>query len=354
MRSGTVPSGTFQRIKGDNYIIADIKGTVIQMGPGLRRFVPSLGDSDEAITFFGDARMAITGLVFNDANTSITTGTLYIKKGAAIESTVDLAGLTANNTEITQLVQRESDVFDGYQIFLTQGKNPTGSSSTGGGRGVFITIINSDQIVLFGDNSRDIFGYAQVQVDDREFMDGCAAKDCNPRASGKGRIVFLSDRITLLEDDPTPLPGLIYLAKWPYFSNQKLVNIGATDAVTRDSGESFKFTDGQVSQFLRSDVNEIWGYVLGAGQTRAPALAVVDEKSANKGMALVLMGGPVANTLTADLVTLGKSKVDWFTSAGDIEVIPNAYTSGKSVIIVAGKNREATKAAADALAAALA
>ncbi len=70
-------------------------------------------------------------------------------------------------------------------------------------------------------------------------------------------------------------------------------------------------------------------------------------------MNLVLLGGPVANKMTAELVTGKKSKVDWYASAGDIEVVADAYTTGKSAIIVAGKNRDATKKAADALAAAL-
>jgi S-layer protein (TIGR01564 family) len=70
-------------------------------------------------------------------------------------------------------------------------------------------------------------------------------------------------------------------------------------------------------------------------------------------MNLVLIGGPVANSLVAELVTAGKSKVDWYTSDGDIELVSDYPSTGFTGIIVAGKNREATKAAADALAAAL-
>lgn len=67
----------------------------------------------------------------------------------------------------------------------------------------------------------------------------------------------------------------------------------------------------------------------------------------------VLMGGPVANKLVANLVTAGTSKVDWYTSDGDIEVISDQPASGFTSIIVAGKTRTETKAAAEALAAAL-
>ncbi|MEK7657375.1 MAG: hypothetical protein AAB412_06425, partial [Elusimicrobiota bacterium] len=279
--------GTMQRLKGDNYMATSIKGTQVTMGPALVRSIPSLGDSDEAITFFGDARMAITGLQFNDALTSITQGTLYIKKGAAIESTVDLVGVGTQRANIGQLIQRESDVFDGYNIRTDGAVN--GSAISDGSRKLRISIVSVDQAVTFQDDSRDVFGYAKVQVDDREFMDGCATKDCSNRVSGKGRIVFLSDKMTLSQDQALVFPGLIYRAN---FSSGKTINLRATDSVKRDSGVPFKFTDNQVSQFLRDDQNEIWGYVLGAGQTRAPALAVVDEKSAQKNMTLVLLGGP--------------------------------------------------------------
>ncbi len=45
--------------------------------------------------------------------------------------------------------------------------------------------------------------------------------------------------------------------------------------------------------------------------------------------------------------------MNWYESDGDIEVIADAFTTGKTAIIVAGKTREETKAAAEALAAAL-
>ena len=88
----------------------------------------------------------------------------------------------------------------------------------------------------------------------------------------------------------------------------------------------------------------------GAGES-VPDITIVDEDTADTSMNLVLIGGPVANTLTSDLVENGKSTVDWYTSEGDIEVIASAFTSGKYGVIVAGQDRTATAEAAAALAA---
>lgn len=63
---------------------------------------------------------------------------------------------------------------------------------------------------------------------------------------------------------------------------------------------------------------------------------------------LILVGGPVANSVTAYLVDQGVSQINWYASEGDIEYLENAF-GDYDVLIVAGKNREATKAAAEEL-----
>ncbi len=62
---------------------------------------------------------------------------------------------------------------------------------------------------------------------------------------------------------------------------------------------------------------------------------------------LILVGGPVANTVTKYLVDNGYSTVDWYNSAGDIEYIEDF--NGFGVLIVAGKDRYATRDAAKKL-----
>ncbi len=65
-------------------------------------------------------------------------------------------------------------------------------------------------------------------------------------------------------------------------------------------------------------------------------------ESVAKNNNLILIGGPVANRLVAGLVQRGQSKVDWYTSQGEIEYIPHGLY-GRDVIIVAGADREKTR-----------
>ncbi|RLF80670.1 hypothetical protein DRN32_02595 [Thermococci archaeon] len=63
---------------------------------------------------------------------------------------------------------------------------------------------------------------------------------------------------------------------------------------------------------------------------------------------LILVGGPVANAITKYLVDQGLSTVDWENSDGDIEYIEDAFGT-YDVLIVAGKDRYATREAAKEL-----
>ncbi|WP_042701012.1 S-layer protein [Thermococcus sp. PK] len=63
---------------------------------------------------------------------------------------------------------------------------------------------------------------------------------------------------------------------------------------------------------------------------------------------LILVGGPVANAVTAYLVEQGLSTVDWENSEGDLEYIEDAFGT-YDVLIVAGKDRYATREAAKEL-----
>ncbi|NJE30883.1 S-layer protein [Thermococcus sp. 18S1] len=66
------------------------------------------------------------------------------------------------------------------------------------------------------------------------------------------------------------------------------------------------------------------------------------------GANLILVGGPVANSLTKYLVEQNISQVDWENSPGDIEYIEDAL-GGYDVVIVAGATRNETRMAAEAL-----
>ncbi|WP_457554472.1 S-layer protein, partial [Candidatus Pyrohabitans sp.] len=132
------------------------------------------------------------------------------------------------------------------------------------------------------------------------------------------------------------------------YSGREL-DIQRKSEVTVASGTKMKKDDPDYDDFLKQTVT----MTATGEETLVPELEIVDEDTAASDMNLVLIGGPVANSLVADLVTAGKSKVDWYTSEGDIEVISDHPASGLTSIIVAGKDREATRAAAEALAAAL-
>ncbi|MBU7014687.1 MAG: S-layer protein [Theionarchaea archaeon] len=67
------------------------------------------------------------------------------------------------------------------------------------------------------------------------------------------------------------------------------------------------------------------------------------------GQNLILIGGPVANIIVRELVTEGISRVDWELSDGEWEYIKAPYGTC-DMLIVAGKDRDATRAAAKALA----
>ncbi|MBU7025071.1 MAG: S-layer protein [Theionarchaea archaeon] len=63
---------------------------------------------------------------------------------------------------------------------------------------------------------------------------------------------------------------------------------------------------------------------------------------------LILIGGPVANTVVKELVAEEISLVNWETSAGEWEYIKAPYGTC-DILIVAGEDRDATRDAVEAL-----
>ncbi|MBU7028517.1 MAG: S-layer protein, partial [Theionarchaea archaeon] len=63
---------------------------------------------------------------------------------------------------------------------------------------------------------------------------------------------------------------------------------------------------------------------------------------------LILIGGPVANIIVKQLVDEGISTVDWAASPGEWEYIEAPY-DGCDILIIAGSDRDATRAAAQSL-----
>ncbi|NOZ76309.1 MAG: S-layer protein, partial [Euryarchaeota archaeon] len=155
---------------------------------------------------------------------------------------------------------------------------------------------------------------------------------------------------SMVRDDKIDLPGTEFQLD---FSLAKEVDILRKKSATVASGSTLKGTTKPGSGFLKTGSTKITVTAGGGTASEGPTLDIVDEDTASSSMNHVLIGGPVANALVAALVESGDSTVDWYASDGDIEVISDAPASGFTSIIVAGKTRDETAAAAQALADAL-
>lgn len=58
---------------------------------------------------------------------------------------------------------------------------------------------------------------------------------------------------------------------------------------------------------------------------------------------LILLGGPVSNSISLLLVRNKKSRIDWYHSDGEWEYIQDPFGAGHDVLIVAGRDRSATR-----------
>jgi hypothetical protein len=198
----------------------------------------------------------------------------------------------------------------------------------------YIWAVRKDDEIEVVDEQKDVLGYYQVRVNDTGFV-------------GKNGLYFLSAPLSLKLDGTVDVPGTEYEIKW---KTDKTLQLKRKTSVTVASGTKLKSAMAAYKDFLSEDIKMT---LTGVGETKEPVLEIVDEDTASSTMNLVLIGGPVANSFVADLVTAGRSKVDWYTSDGDIEVVSDYPSAGFTGIIVAGKTRTETAAAAKALADAL-
>ena len=84
------------------------------------------------------------------------------------------------------------------------------------------------------------------------------------------------------------------------------------------------------------------------------SIAKLDKEVTNAdktGKNLILVGGPAVNTLVTDLASQGKTKnTQWYRDKGAgtalVELVDNAFTSGKSALVVAGHSAADTRVAA--------
>jgi len=141
---------------------------------------------------------------------------------------------------------------------------------------------------------------------------------------------------------------------WVKYNKDKYFDIETKKTKTSVSGTKLKANKTPWDDFLTMDVT-----VSAVGGTcEALNLDVIDDtavtSSDKSGYNLFAFGGDMANALSADAVTSGLSTAPWASLApgvGTIEVIPDAFASGKYLIIGAGSERTGTQAAADSAAA---
>ena len=223
-----------------------------------------------------------------------------------------------------------ADEFKAYKMYAL----PIDANADGVYEKVKVVIAKKAEVTSVKNKEEGVLGYNEIRINDDDI--------------GKNGIVLLGPIIELERGDTVDIPDTYYRLKWTL---ARKLTVERKKVSTVSSGTKLKDTTSPGKDFLAAGKSIVVKAV--GGEEKAPVLEIVTEDKADKNMNLILVGGPVANTLVADLVNAGKSKVDWYTSEGDIEVIKDAFKTGKYAIIVAGKDRDATRAAAEALADAL-
>ncbi len=197
-----------------------------------------------------------------------------------------------------------------------------------------IAMVEKSQKFEISNDEEGVLGYSKAKINDADW-----ANDS---------VYFLSDTISMVKGDQVDVPDTYYQLK---YTTAKVFDILRKKTSTVSSGTTLKSNIAPGKDFILTNNKITVTTTGGATSTAGPELDITDEDAADDSMNLVLIGGPVANTMTATLVENGKSEIIWEDTDGDIEVIPSAFKSGKYGIIVAGKDRAATADAAKTLAA---
>jgi len=170
-------------IKGKKYLVTLAEENKITLGEDpiektLRK--QESPDPGAAVKFVDDVGMLRVG----DPTRASALGTLYIYKGGNLVGSIELS---ADRRDISHAISEVSDVLKDYTVILS-------NTST---KDTKIAIVESEKLKTIRDESRNVFGYDKVYVNNDEFPE---ARD---------RIKFLSklyiiekDNETLVEDNP--------------------------------------------------------------------------------------------------------------------------------------------------------
>ena len=311
-------AGEVVTIKGTKYVLTEVDESDqdIEVGPAIVKTLShSTVDPDNAAVVTGTLKMLYNA----------TTEALYMYDGNSLLDIVDLTGKT-QPYKLTS-TDKTSDEYAPYDVYAINWTAGTGA--------VKVSMVEKSQKFKITTGEEGVLGYSVVKIRDSDFT--------------TLNITFLSDTISMVKGDNVDVPDTYYQLK---FTTSKGFDILRKKESTISSGTKVKSTKTPGKDFLiTSPSTTITISTTGGAGESVPDIKIVDESTADtSGKNVVLIGGPVANTLTSDLVENGKSTVDWYASEGDIEVVSSAFTSGKYAIIVAGMERAHTADAAKALA----
>jgi hypothetical protein len=210
------------------------------------------------------------------------------------------------------------ELIDGFQIYLT--------NADPGEDFIELAIGENNREFDITDGDTDVLTYEEASVDD--LGDGAEF-----RLHGPEVVIDEGDRAQMENTDT-------YVTYDEDIDIIKETRESSASGSTVDSGK----TPG--SEFLTVDVT---GTVLG-GSAQAVSIPLVADTAVTDDdkddYNLLVFGGPRANLIASQLVTLGMSVVDWDNSPGEIEVIEDAFSVGNDVAIIAGATRTETAAAA--------
>ena len=326
--------GKTLKVKGTDYLVTGTSngGQSVSLGHLISATLYNVSKVDT-----GNARIITGSSKMQFVKNSNTTGYLAIigSSGVQYKMPLNLSSLTATPwKDITKNITSNSDAFDGYKIFV----NASTSTSTS----ISVELADTSQISTISNGQSGAFGYYGVKVNATSFGSGSGTS-----GSGAGKLIFLSSPITLVPDGSVAVPDTYYKLKYDI---GRELSVGLSKTVTVPSGTTMKDSYSKYAPIV-NDATKSFTVTVTGGTAATPELAIVNEDTASSSMNHVLIGGPVANKMTAQLVESGASKVDWYNSSGNIEVVSGHPAAGMYSIIVAGKARTQTRAAADALAA---
>ncbi|MFQ5974886.1 MAG: hypothetical protein ACE5J5_01030 [Candidatus Hydrothermarchaeales archaeon] len=311
------------KLKGQKYLMKDFKDAedLVELVPVSQKSVvnaTTTGDIiSSSVTIPGtDIKIGLT-----DYRVDTNSAKFAIIEGGAITE----YKIRDSTTSPALATSTDAELIDGYYIY------PTTISAT------YIELSIGKKADKFGisDGDTDVLGYAKAVVDDDDGFTGGA--DDNEFRLEDGAI-------TIAKDSKEVLGATNVYAK---YTKDKEFDLVTKNSKTATSGSKLKATTDPWDDFLSIDIDSA---TVTGGTTEAVQLSTVKDTAVTStdksNFNLVLVGGPVANVLSAELVTAGKTTGD----TGTVEVVSDAFSAGKYAIVVAGKTRVETASAASALA----